>query len=671
LQTLLQGASSDQLLLSHQRAFGIRAQTTIGFPISVEAPPNFKGAVAEIRILVLPYKTASTSQPISIVNLLPSQKTYNVARVTSDAKAFGAGVAIQPISFGVSTGKSKDRLYLAKDTDTVAFEYPPSGSAILPRAWFERWFEPAEKPDCRDVPDQVKHILDSNPDAYELNSAVMFGWQFRPVLGAAAVSAGRRTVFAQLALPESNGIDFSPEVWIQTRWRSYDQKKQVAGRIYQESCHWKFVSDPLALDNPVVIKNVQVTDVGQGLLRFHATGDLLSFAGQMRSGSLNVAPQYFDGYSLEYFQAAKDVLANGDLELLDEAMRPQPLVVPVKTSSCGISNQKLLAIPMPDGNSYMRLDYDRQNYQPDPDKDGPQHPLVMIGSDLYGLRDKPLQPSDSALTLDSACRASGNSTHCSFIFVAPTESVRAARNFLLRDPAWDNQGAIGSILIDPAFAKLEATAKHDTTGDDSEPEPGCPKKSPVCKPKPSPKPRWFLLSGTNFSSLWSATSLTDDVPANNCKSDKGCLQILSEGADGSNVHVSSADMKYATDNNIWLRLTQPVGIHILWSHPDHPPLEWDLAIKKDDKTAIVADPAILYVADSRAVTFAGADFSTVKQVRYENRDLLLPVAPTRSKLVVQVTSDITAKYGHKELLAIVVENGKDKIVALPFEVVKH
>ncbi len=672
LQTLLQGASSDQLLLSHQRAFGIRAQTTIGFPISIETPPDFKGAVAEIRVLVLPYKTASTSQPISIVNLLPSQKTYNVAKVTSDAKAFGAGVAVQPISFGVTTGKSKDRLYLAKDTDTVALEYPPAGSISLPRHWFETWFEPAEKPDCRDIPEEVKSVLDKYPNAYEQNSAVMFGWQFRPVLGAATVAAGRRTLFAQLALPESNGIDFSPEVWIQTRWRSYDQKKQVAGRIYQESCHWKFVSDPLALDNPVVIKNVQVSDVGQGFLRFHATGDLLSFAGQMRSGSLNVTPQYFDGYSLEYFQAAKDVLANGDLELLDESMHAQPLVIPAKSPSCSISNQKLLAVPMPDGTSYMHLEYDRQNYKPDPDKDGPQHPLVLIGSDVYGLRDKPLQAPDP--TVDSTCVAKEkNSTHCSFVFIASTESVRAARTFLVRDPAWDSQGASGSIRIDPAFTKLEATSKTSSdSGDDSTPAPGCPKQAPVCKPKPAPKPRWFLLSGTNFDpSLRSATILEADVPLNGCKSDSGCLQVLAEGTDGAIKHVSSADIRYATDRSMWLQLTQPAGIHVFWSRPEQSALQWDLSVKKDDKTSITADPAILYVADSRAVTFTGADFSGVKNVTYEGKNLVLPEVPTKSKLIVQVTSDITSKFGHKELLATIVDGGKEKIVALPFEVVKH
>jgi len=41
--------------------------------------------------------------------------------------------------------------------------------------------------------------------------------------------------------------------------------------------------------------------------------------------------------------------------------------------------------------------------------------------------------------------------------------------------------------------------------------------------------------------------------------------------------------------------------------------------------------------------------------------------------VVQVTSAVTAKYGHKELIAQagLDDKGKPKIIALPLDVVKH
>ncbi|MBV9085261.1 MAG: hypothetical protein JOZ62_21500, partial [Acidobacteriaceae bacterium] len=120
LRMLLQGAISDQYLLENNRATKSRAQTTVGFSVSLNPPHRFKHAVAEVRVIV---QSPKDNDPVSVVNLLPTQKTYNVAKVTSHQNAFGAGAVIEPVNVGVSTGKAKDRLYLAKDTDTVAFQF--------------------------------------------------------------------------------------------------------------------------------------------------------------------------------------------------------------------------------------------------------------------------------------------------------------------------------------------------------------------------------------------------------------------------------------------------------------------------------------------------------------------------------------------------------------------
>jgi hypothetical protein len=689
LQMLLQGASSDQLLLTHGRAVGERAQTTLGFPISVSTPRRYKDDIAEVRILILPRRGETiTSQPVSIVNLLPSEKIYNVAKVTSNSKQFGAGVALQLVSFGVTTGKSKDRLYLAKDTDTVALQYPvAAGLSGLSQSDL-----PADE--CGGLP-PAKDNFDRprfNPgDDYNFGSAVMFGWQYRPVLGAEVVTPGVRTAFAQLALPQSDALAFNPEVWVQTRWRKYDQKKQITGDIQQDSCHWRKLPDPVSVSNPVVVKDVRVTDEGGGNLMFHATGDFFSSTGQVRSGTVNAPPQYFDGYSLDFFKPAADVLANGDLQLLDEAMHGYSLVTPVKNpATCRLTNPELYALPRADGTSLIELKYDRAYYEPDRDKDGPQHPLVLIGTTIYGLRDKPLQPLEGSL-LDSACEHPANDTsaHCKFKFVAKTEDIASAGNFLVRDPAWDSQGVTGSIKIDPTFTKIEAVAKPATKDDSATADdfiPGCStckerreaqKKAKEAaakkakEPKKTAPPTWFLLSGTNFSMLAPAETQNADVPVNHCDCKKGCLQILEDGANGMK-HVVAANIKITSDSKIWLRLDEPLGLHVLWSRPDHPTSEWELSLK-EDKTAVTSDPAVLYETDSRAVTFTGADFSKVTAVTFETTALAIPVPVTKAKLVVQVTSAVTAKFGHKELLAQVGvdDKGKPKYIVLPIDVVKH
>jgi hypothetical protein len=693
LQMLLQGASSDQLLLTHGRAIGQRAQTTLGFPISVDTPAQFEGAVAEVRILLLPRRSqAVTSQPVSIVNLLPSEKVYNVAKVTSNSKQFGAGVALQLVSFGFTTGKSKDRLYLAKDTDTVALQYPVGAglSDLSPEG------------ECDNLPPASSNF---NSDSYSWPSAVMFGWQYRPVLGAVAVAPGVRTGFAQLALPQSDALAFNPEVWVQTRWRKYNQKKQITGDVYQESCHWRKLDDPVSVINPVVVKDVRVTDEGQGMLRFHATGDFFSSTGQVRSGSLSAPPQYFDGRSLEFFKLASDVLANGDLQLLDEAMHGYSLVNLAKNpAACRITDPKLSALPLADGTSLMELKYDRPNYQPDRNKDGPQHPLLLIGSNVYGLRDKPLLPLRTGALVDSACDhpAGDTAAHCKFKFLAKTEDIASAQNFLVRDPAWDSDGVTGSIRIDPTFTKIEAIAKpaaKDDSGSSTDDSiPGCPidckrkqeeqrkakeaaakqaakqaKEPKKAKETKEPVPStWFRLSGTNLSALEWALKIVDDAPARYCGAEIGCLQILEDLSNGTSVHVSPSNISIFGDGAAWLKLDKPSGIHIFWARGNWPASEWDLSLK-EDKTAVTADPSVLYETDSRAVTFTGADFSKVTGVMFETTNLALVGAPTKAKLVVQVTSAVTAKYGHKELIAQagVDDKGKPKLIALPVDVVKH
>jgi hypothetical protein len=658
LQMLLQGASSDQILLSQERAFGVRAQTTLGFPITIQTPKCFHDAVAEVRILVLPKRAALTSQPkLSIINLLPAQKTYNVAKVTSKADQFGAAVAIQAISLGFSTGKSKDRLYLAKDTDTVALEY----TATSPLAMGE---EDVPEGDCGDLPKEVMAGSDLQDGKYDFNSAVMFGWQFRPVLGAPAVTDGQRTTFAQLALPSNGQDNFTPSVWIQTRWRHYDQKKQIVGNVHENSCGWKHLAEPVSIIDPIVVKDVQVIDTGQGLLRFRASGDFFASSGQIRSGSLSVVPQFFDGSTIEYFTNAKDLLSNGDLRVLDEALHGESLVIPQKQHDgqtvCRITNQRLMANPLPDGNSSMQLDYDRQGYDPAINLDGYQHPLVLLGTDVYGLRDKPMTRTSED------CQSTGQQvTHCKFTFVAPTEAVRAAKNFLVRDPAWDAEGATGTVAFGPEFTKVESISKPPTEGKD----PPTTSKPPTDKPQPqsAPSPTWYVLTGRNFSTLKTVDLLTGNAPAS-CTNAGGCLQILADATP-----VPKDNIAFVSDTSIWLKLHQPKTLQILWSNANQTPAEWDIAVTDtSQKSKISADPGLLYVSDSQAVTFTGMDFSKVTSVSYEGKLLQLPSLPTKTKIVVQVTTAVTGKFGHKELLANLVDgNGKPATVALPIDVVQR
>jgi hypothetical protein len=239
LRLLLQGALSDQYVVRHSRPVATRKQTTLGFTVTLDPPRQFRHAVAEVRVLIVP---PPGPDGVSIVNLLPAEKTYNVAKITSHQDAFGAGVAIAPVSVGVAAGRSRDRLYLVKDTDTLALQYPPPIPTLqtikrpFPQYAHDKYKGTAdligwdELGNCHDPGEP------GEPAPNELHigpNATLFGWQFRPVLGEQYVRGGQRQVFAQLAMPPGMTIQSdSFKMYIQTRWRAYDPKRQVVGAIY-------------------------------------------------------------------------------------------------------------------------------------------------------------------------------------------------------------------------------------------------------------------------------------------------------------------------------------------------------------------------------------------------------------------------------------------------------
>jgi hypothetical protein len=125
--------------------------------------------------------------------------------------------------------------------------------------------------------------------------ATVFGWQFRPVLGADYIKGGQRQVFAQLALPVGLDQDYTPVVYIQTRWRTYDPQKQVVGAAYEGSCSVQINSRGITLRSPLRVKDVVVSDIGSGQVRLAASGDFFAPGMTVRSGSTSVVPTMFDG----------------------------------------------------------------------------------------------------------------------------------------------------------------------------------------------------------------------------------------------------------------------------------------------------------------------------------------------------------------------------------------
>jgi len=525
LRMALQGALSDQYLVKEGKVVSTRKQTTLGLNVYLDPQDRYKHAVAEIRVWVYP---ARDDDSISIVNLLPVSKTYNVAKVTSNQKAFGAGVVIDPINIGVAVGKTKNRLYLAKDTDTVALQYYPKHDDT-PESWhkgaipvgrsaqdhivdFARlvqgWQSISDA--CADDPGPLLQ----NPSVSRDADPLVFGWQFRPVLGASDVVAGNRQLFAQLALPVAQGTRFSPLVFIQTRWREYDAKRQVVGPVYSGSCSVIQDPDVIEVDSPLEVHNVGVDDMGGGIVKVSAEGRFFQQGFSVLSGPNTIGPATFDGQNVQFFANAANLLLMDDLKLAAEDGTTTSLGVrPVKPipQECGITSADMIAVPQPDGSSLVQATIHTGSYY-NLRNDSAPHPLFLVGSQVYGLHETPfVAPAPDSCHATNPLTGAGPVT-CVYHFIAPIDSIRAAQTFTARDLSWRDFKKTGSIDFDPSFSGLTVVASESVPDSNNI----------TIKPKGAASPRDVKPTSPDIYSL-SGTDL-QRVLHLNCNT-AGCLEL--------------------------------------------------------------------------------------------------------------------------------------------------
>ena len=188
-----------------------RLQAVLGFNITIDPPRTANDAVAVVEIVVC---EISASKPcpsvpvpnkdnggLSLVALMPQEKTYNAAALSTNSHAFSGAAVAGAFQIGASARKRAQVFYLYRDTDTLSYE--------------------------------------RMTDAGEL----VFGWMFRPVLGRRSVSPGLRNMFAVLALPNRDcaALDeqenkTNPEhpcqaelrTKVRTYWKKYDRNTMTS-----------------------------------------------------------------------------------------------------------------------------------------------------------------------------------------------------------------------------------------------------------------------------------------------------------------------------------------------------------------------------------------------------------------------------------------------------------
>lgn len=190
LRMILERSLSDRLVSTDTAGDKTRLQAVLGFNVTIDPPRTAEDSVAVVEITLTPQGPASvtaTEQGLSLVALMPQEKTYNASALSTKSSSFGGAAVIKMIHVGYNQQRRGQTFYLYRDADTVAYERMGTG--------------------------------DSND--------LKFGWMFRPVLGQNAVSPGLRQLFAVVSLPRQDvGKDDISQLitaTVRTYWKKYDR----------------------------------------------------------------------------------------------------------------------------------------------------------------------------------------------------------------------------------------------------------------------------------------------------------------------------------------------------------------------------------------------------------------------------------------------------------------
>ena len=168
LRMILEKSLSDRLLNNDKT----RLQAVLGFNVSLDPPRTANDAVAVVEITVEAQEEAGQTDGLSLISMMPQEKTYNSAAVSTKSNAFGGSAVVKLVEVGYSQRKRSQVFYLYRDTDTLSYQRMIPGDNSN-----------GEKP------------------------KIVFGWMFRPVLGRRSISPGLRQLFAILALPQKDQQD--------------------------------------------------------------------------------------------------------------------------------------------------------------------------------------------------------------------------------------------------------------------------------------------------------------------------------------------------------------------------------------------------------------------------------------------------------------------------------
>jgi hypothetical protein len=409
LRLLLEGSLDDRYL-SVDGSRLVKRRATIGFPISITAGKRHRDSVAEVEIRVQTAPKSFSTDPPSVVAVLPRERTYNVASITDNSVSIGGGVVSHVINGGGGFLRGRKTYYVVQDQDIVAVQFP-----------------------------------ETNPE----EKTVSFGWQFRPVLGRATVVSGLRQTFVQLSFPVAQNVECLGTVVVSTRWRKYDAKRGVLGESFDETPVEEIVIR--SLDPRPSGYQLAWEDLGNGQIAVSLSGSIGWFlpGTRVRIGDLLLDESNglrVESSTLRYVvptdlaASRTSFLVSRDGEELEvrHPLNPQPLSRPVcnvepSTKSVEPNCPKCPECPKPPAGRKIEIlapvritpiDAARSRVEVDLKKapdEFPANPLLLVvGGKTFGLRDAPFLSA-----------AKGKIVAC-----IPTALLRSARSLAVKRLFW-------------------------------------------------------------------------------------------------------------------------------------------------------------------------------------------------------------------------------------------
>jgi hypothetical protein len=217
-QLFLERALSDRVIKGGKP----RLQAVMGFNIDLSPPEDAKNKAAFVEIEI----HEVDGESVSLVAMMPQEKTYNSFKVSTKSNSFGGAAAAKVFTLGYSERRSGQTFYLYQDADTVTFQKRENNSS--------------------------------------LNEMPKFGWEFRPVLGRESVSSGMRQMYAVIALPKEDGKVNTDKVKIsgsiRTYWRKYNRNSQTTDDKEYDERKYAFTNVEIPTTDSVQ-KNLQPQDL--------------------------------------------------------------------------------------------------------------------------------------------------------------------------------------------------------------------------------------------------------------------------------------------------------------------------------------------------------------------------------------------------------------------------